>query len=202
MAEERGVEAVSMRALAAGLGIEAMSLYSHVPSKAVLLGLMAAHVINTVPTPSARLSPQRRLLALALGMRNASMKYPQVFPLVVLMPLDFNASVRPTEIALQAFVDAGLRDKHAIGAQRIFLSFVRGYLLWELGGFAAGRSRTVGGKARASVAQEIWALDASAFPQTRRLGGTFLSIPPDKLFQDGLMCLVKSMMAKSKRGVK
>lgn len=198
MAEDRGVDAVSMRSLAAELGVEAMSLYSHVSSKEQLLGAMAAHVVNTVPTPSARVKPQQRLRKLALDLRAASKEFPNVFPLIVLMPLELAASIRPTEIALQAFVDSGLEGRRAIGAQRIFLSFVRGYLLWELGGFAAGRSRGPDGTVRPSVVAEIEALDGAQFPQTKRLAQTFFKILPDQQYEDGLNCVLHSLMSKAK----
>jgi AcrR family transcriptional regulator len=199
MAEERGVDAVSMRSLASELGVEAMSLYSHVSSKEQLLGAMAAHVVNTVPTPSPRARPEVRLRQLALDMRAASQKFPQVFPLVVLKPLELVASIRPTEIALQAFVDAGFDNRRAIGAQRIFLSFVRGYLLWELGGFAAGRSRGPDGTVRPSVVAEVEALDAARFPQTKRLAQTFFKILPEQQYEDGLNCVLHSLMSKARR---
>ena len=141
IANAHGTDALSMRALAGALGVEAMSLYSHVPSKEVLLGLMAAHVMESIDIPPRTLPPLKRLQRLATDLREAAHAHPAVFPLVVLAPLDMRAAVRPTEIALQAFLDAGLSDQRAIRSQRVFLSFVRGYLLWEIGGFTAGRWR-------------------------------------------------------------
>lgn len=188
-----------MRTLAAELGVEAMSLYSYVPGKEDLLGLMAAHVINTVPTPSPRLAPHRRLYALAMSMRQAAQRFPRVFPLVVLKPLDLNASLRPTEIALQAYADAGFSQHRAIRCQRTFLSFVRGYLLWELGGFAAGRARGPGGRVRPSVLAEVEALDDGRYPQTKRHARTFFSISPEQAYIEGLACILSVQFPNATR---
>lgn len=198
IADEHGVEAVSMRSLAAELGVEAMSLYSHVPSKEVLLGLMAARVIGQVPTPPRKLPPRKRLCMLGMGMRKVARAHPHVFPLVVLMPLELEASLRPVEIALQAFVDAGLGDERAIRSQRVLLSYLRGYLLWEIGGFAAGRWRDARGRLSPRALSDLAALDRSRFPESTRMAATFLRIKPDRAFEDGLGWVLDSLLPEAR----
>lgn len=183
-----------MRTLAAELGIEAMSLYSHVPSKDVLLGLMAAQVVETVPFPSRRLAPRQRLRLLAIHLRAAAREHPNVFPLFVLKPLQMKASARLTEIALQAFLDAGTTDLCAIRKQRVFLSFVRGYLLWEIGGFTAGRWRASDSTLLPASIAEFEALDPALFPECKRLAGTFYKISPNQAFEEGLESILSSLL--------
>ena len=197
IADAHGADAVSMRALAAELGVEAMSLYSHVPSKEVLLGLMAARLVESMPMPSRTLQPRRRLRQLADGMRSTAHAHPNVFPLVVLMPLKMRAAVRPTEVALAAFLDAGLGDARAIRCQRVFLSFVRGYLLWEIGGLTVGRwSARNASLAPASMA-ELASIDAAEFPETLRLATTFARISPDQAFEEGLDSLMAALLPEA-----
>ncbi|MFE2872378.1 TetR/AcrR family transcriptional regulator C-terminal domain-containing protein [Embleya sp. NPDC059259] len=52
IADERGLAAVSMRQIAAELGVAAMSLYRHVPGKEDLLAAMADSVFGEPPLPS------------------------------------------------------------------------------------------------------------------------------------------------------
>src|SRR5918999_1237962 len=52
LADREGVEAISMRRLGAELGVEAMSLYNHVPNKAALLDGMVETVINDIELPT------------------------------------------------------------------------------------------------------------------------------------------------------
>src|ERR1700722_18966156 len=51
IADEQGLEAVTMRAVGARLGAAAMSLYRHVPNKDALLELMADKVLAELPYP-------------------------------------------------------------------------------------------------------------------------------------------------------
>ena len=49
LADDEGLQALSMRKLASRLGIEAMSLYHHVPSKAALLDAMVDELARVLP---------------------------------------------------------------------------------------------------------------------------------------------------------
>ena len=49
LADRDGIETISMRKLAQELGVEAMSLYTHVRSKNDLLAGMADTVISQIP---------------------------------------------------------------------------------------------------------------------------------------------------------
>ncbi|KAB1654297.1 TetR family transcriptional regulator [Pseudoclavibacter chungangensis] len=52
LADEEGLRAVSMRRLAAQLGVEAMSIYHHVPNKAAILDAMTDRVFEGFHLPS------------------------------------------------------------------------------------------------------------------------------------------------------
>ncbi len=52
MADDGGLDALSMRSLARSLGYEVMSLYNHVANKHDLLTLMADHVATGIESPS------------------------------------------------------------------------------------------------------------------------------------------------------
>ena len=47
-----GLDALSMRRLGAALGVEAMSLYRHFPSKAALLEAVVARLLAELPVPA------------------------------------------------------------------------------------------------------------------------------------------------------
>ena len=73
LADGDGLHAVSMRKVAAALGVEAMSLYHHVPTKAALLDELVDWVMAQIPAPrpgvpwreamERRAGEQRRVLA-------------------------------------------------------------------------------------------------------------------------------------------
>ncbi len=67
LADEHGIEAVSMRRLGGALGVEAMSLYKHVPDKDAILDGMARRISARFEPPSLdddwRTSLRRSLIA-------------------------------------------------------------------------------------------------------------------------------------------
>ncbi|WP_206068532.1 TetR/AcrR family transcriptional regulator [Nonomuraea composti] len=71
--DESGPEGLSMRRLAAELGVNPMSLYHHVPSREALIGLVCSRVAGRVPLPPDDGAPwQDQLAELALAyLRNA-----------------------------------------------------------------------------------------------------------------------------------
>jgi AcrR family transcriptional regulator len=77
LADREGIDAVSMRRVGQALGVEAMSLYTHVRDKDDLLGGMADLVVGEVPLP-AEPGPNWKatLRATILGAREALLRHP------------------------------------------------------------------------------------------------------------------------------
>ena len=76
LADREGVEAVSMRRLAQELGVEAMSLYTHVRGKDDLLDGMADAVVARVVLPDAGSGWQPTLRATILAARGELLRHP------------------------------------------------------------------------------------------------------------------------------
>ena len=83
LADRQGLERLSMRALAADLGVEAMSLYNHVRNKDDLIDAMVEAVLAEVERP--RPGPDWRggLRARAVSMRTAFLAHPWAPQLIV-----------------------------------------------------------------------------------------------------------------------
>ncbi|MEV4113408.1 TetR/AcrR family transcriptional regulator [Nonomuraea sp. NPDC049695] len=78
--DEAGPEGLSMRGLAAELGVNPMSLYHHVPSKEALIGLVCSRVAERVPLPSDDGAPwQDQLAELALAYLRHAQAHPAVW---------------------------------------------------------------------------------------------------------------------------
>jgi AcrR family transcriptional regulator len=76
LADRDGIESISMRKLAQELGIEAMSLYTHVRSKGDLLAGMADAVISQIPVSAADTDWKASLRQLALAARSVMLRHP------------------------------------------------------------------------------------------------------------------------------
>lgn len=76
LADRDGIEAVSMRRLAQELGIEAMSLYTHVRNKDDLLDGMVDAVISTIPITADGTDWRASLRQTALAARSVVLRHP------------------------------------------------------------------------------------------------------------------------------
>jgi AcrR family transcriptional regulator len=78
LADRDGVESISMRKLAQELGVEAMSLYTHVRNKNDLLAGMADAVISKIPIDADGVDWQASLRQLMLAARGVMLGHPWV----------------------------------------------------------------------------------------------------------------------------
>ncbi len=76
IADGDGLDALSMRGLAGRLGVEAMSLYHHVPGKAALLDAMVDHVVGEFHTPAPAGPWRSELRARSVSARESLLSHP------------------------------------------------------------------------------------------------------------------------------
>ena len=76
LADRDGIESISMRRLAQELGVEAMSLYTHVRNKDDLLDGMVDAVIGKIPTSADSADWKTSLRQMALAARNIILTHP------------------------------------------------------------------------------------------------------------------------------
>jgi AcrR family transcriptional regulator len=130
--ERDGINAVSMRRLAAELGTGAMSLYNHVPNKAALLDAVAEHVLVEVHL-TADPSDDWRAAArsLARSFREVAHRYPRSVMVVISRPPNSTVGLRAVELALATVRAAGFDGSAAVRAMRAVVNYVLGCLLHE-----------------------------------------------------------------------
>src|SRR5712691_8131097 len=76
LADRDGIESISMRRLAQELGVEAMSLYTHVHSKNDLLDGMTDTVISQIPISADGAGWKTSLRQLVLAARSIMLRHP------------------------------------------------------------------------------------------------------------------------------
>lgn len=76
LADRHGIEGVSMRRLGHDLGVEAMSIYTHVRSKDDLLGGMVEVVAGQIPATRTRDDWKGSLRATVMGARAVMLRHP------------------------------------------------------------------------------------------------------------------------------
>lgn len=141
--DEFGLPGLSMRRLGAVLGVEAMSLYRHVPGREALLDGIADAITNELSEDDDVLEKpidgwQDFLQRLAHGVRRIALMHPKAFPLVASRPAEAPwlrpplRSLHWVEAFLRALIDEGFSTEAAVRAYRAFSSFLLGHLLLEV----------------------------------------------------------------------
>src|SRR5438105_14591638 len=83
-----GLDALSMRRLGAELGVEAMSLYRHFPSKAALLEAVVGRLLAELLLPVPGIVPwQESFRTLARDYRRLLLRHPNAIPLLATLQL-------------------------------------------------------------------------------------------------------------------
>ena len=130
-ADRDGVDAVSMRHVAAALGSGTMSLYRHVASREQLLDLMIDSAYSGIELPAPSGAWRHDLALLAHAQRRMMRAHPWAALLVGSRPPALAGFLRPFEFALAALAGAGLEITDAAGAAATLNAFVTGFTLYE-----------------------------------------------------------------------
>ncbi|MFF4432470.1 TetR/AcrR family transcriptional regulator [Streptomyces sp. NPDC001513] len=129
--DAEGLARFSMRRLAAGLGVTAMSLYWYVDTKHDLLELALDRALGefrlpAAPPGSGEAGWPGRLQTLARGYRRVLADHPWVAPLTAAYP-NIGPHARAFDAALQRLLDAtGLADAARTGAHLAVSQFLQG----------------------------------------------------------------------------
>jgi AcrR family transcriptional regulator len=137
LADERGLEAVTMQAVAQRLNVTPMALYRHMDGKQALLDGMVERLLTSYSPPPADASWPARLTATAEAIRFTARRHPAVFPLLLTRPVVTAAARAARDSVLVALREAGLAEADAARTERLISTAVLGFAASE----AAGRFR-------------------------------------------------------------
>src|SRR2546425_10781157 len=127
-----GLDALSMRRLGAELGVEAMSLYRHFPSKAALLEAVVARLLAELPVPAPTAARwQDAFRALARAYRALLTRHPKAIPLLATLELSNPGSLAVAGSVMALFSAAGFDPRTSLYALATGESFVIGFAYWE-----------------------------------------------------------------------
>ncbi|MFI9817890.1 TetR/AcrR family transcriptional regulator [Saccharothrix variisporea] len=121
-----GLDGLSMRKLAAELGVQAASLYGHVSTKDDLLHEVASEILEKVDVSGFAGGDWRHgLTACARSYREALARHPNIVPFLAYGPAHREASLRRLDVVHGALVAAGWTRREAtmIAASLMYLVF-------------------------------------------------------------------------------
>ena len=141
LAEEEGLDAVSMRAVARRLGVTPMALYRHVGDKQGLLDGLVERLLEELPEPDPALPWQERLAQLGQSMRTTARRHPDVFLMLLKRPATTPESKRRRALVYEALGEAGVPKDDIPRVERLISTFMIGFAASEAGGRFQGHSK-------------------------------------------------------------
>jgi AcrR family transcriptional regulator len=135
IADAEGPENLSMRKLGRACGVEAMSLYHHVPDKAAILDGISEAVFAEVELPEvAPGSPwQEELAVLVRAMRDALLRHPGALSVIATRPAFHAPGLAVIDRLVGVLGRAGFDALEAMYASRVAGLFVTAFALAERG---------------------------------------------------------------------
>lgn len=134
VASERGLDGLSMRAVAQHLGLTPMALYGYFRNKDELLDALVGRLVSEIPAPADGLGWQEVLEHLAYGMRAMATRHPSVLPLLLTRPAVSPAAVRIVDALYQALLAAAVPPAQVPRLERMISTFAIGHTLSEVSG--------------------------------------------------------------------
>lgn len=184
LADKDGLEGLSFRILAKGLGCEAMSLYHYFPSKAELLDAMVNLCLAEMVLQTEAPSWQDRLRAVSREYRKMALRHPGFFPFIAVYRMNSQNGLTMLNHVLSAFEATGLDAESRARNFRIFGYFLTGACLDETIGYAKGPSA-----AHPVPLEEARKL----FPAIMSVGSFFAVEHHERTFEKGLQIMIHSI---------
>ena len=184
--DAEGLGGLSMRRLGERLGVEAMSLYNHVPDKAAVLDAVHEAVLGELELPRRTGHWRRDARGLARAFRRTLLRHPHAVPLFAERPAFTPGSLAHVERALDVLRPGfpNLRDRIAI--VQVAVAYVVGHVAQSLPR-ASGRIPAYS------------ALDPEAFPNLAHLEPALAGYDVEAEFEFGLAALLRGFEARPRR---
>jgi AcrR family transcriptional regulator len=201
--DRQGLDGLSMRQVAAELGVTVSALYAHVSSKDDLLELMYTRLFDSFEMPAP--DPERwqeQLRDFARSVRQRLLSHRDMAR-ISMGHVPFTAELLPhVEALLAVFRTAGLPDRIAAEAGDLISTYIDGFVLEE--GMWQDRAAQQSGD-DPSMARPDWremademqnyfaSLPAADFPHLRALAGLMVTDSSDERFDIGLEIILRGL---------
>lgn len=188
--EGNNADAVSVRALAAELGVGPMAIYTYFRSKDDLYDAVRDHLLSAIPAVPADESWPDQVRAACRGLRRLMLQHPCLAQLVAARPLSGQETARLTEGLLAVLRSAGLDAETSARAHTTLFTYVLGATSWELQ-LAAERGDPEG---RRRLRATMESLSADEFPTVVELAAELSRTSGgDEQFDYGLDLLIRGL---------
>ena len=194
IADDEGVDRLTMRRLAAELGVLPNALYSYFPHKEALLDALVDDLLAGIDASDPTEGDWRDGLVRVMdSSRRLLLAHPQLVPVFLARPgLGPNAA-RLGEITFELLRRGGVEGERAVEAFRVLLIYSLGFAA-----FQAPRLQADSVARTRQVEATFAGLPEDCFPQMRRLAGHLAAPTTDRHFHTGLRWLLDGIASEPK----
>ncbi|WP_051965565.1 TetR/AcrR family transcriptional regulator C-terminal domain-containing protein [Kitasatospora mediocidica] len=188
IADREGLEALTMRRLAAVMGIRPTSLYRHVAGREELLVEVVDRVLGLVRLPDPELGWRSAIVLGAGEFRRVLLDHRSVVPLLTSSQLLGPHALRAREQSLRLLTDAGWSSQSAVQVYLTVTHFVIGSALLD----TSKAARTAA--SRTAMATLFSELSPAGHPMLRAHAALLGGHDSDAEFRFGLRCLLDGIV--------
>jgi AcrR family transcriptional regulator len=187
VSDRDGLSALSMRTVAAELGVGTMSIYRYVADREELERLMVDLVLRNVKLSTPSRAPWRKKVALlAQQIREAVAVHPSIVPLLMAHRHSSRGLMRCAEALLQALTEGEFTGKRRVIALRTIVSYINGALQAQHVGPLAGPGTDV-----------LAALPATEYPLLAETARYARTVTAEEEFGRGLEAVLRGLKVDS-----
>jgi TetR/AcrR family tetracycline transcriptional repressor len=195
IADREGSDGLTMRRLAAELGVMPNALYSHYPDKEALLDAMLDALLGDVEVPDPAAGDWRDgLAALMDSSRRLLLAHPQLASMFLSRAAVGPNASRLGETAFRLLRRGGLEGERAVEAFRVVLIYTLGFAAFQV-----PRRQADAADRSARGREAFGSLPPEEFPEMRRVAEHLARHPTDRSFHTGLRWLLDGMGSEGDR---
>jgi TetR/AcrR family transcriptional regulator, tetracycline repressor protein len=187
VADREGLERLSMRSLAAELGVMPNTLYSHVADKSELLDGLLDDVLGDIDTPEEG-DWRSSLVAVLDSTRAVLLEHPGLIPAFLTRPTRGENAMRLGAVCLDLLAHGGVDESRAVQAFRALLIFTIGFAAYE-----APRLHDPDPAGRAAAGAE--AFRSSGHARSAQQAERLAAMPAAEDFHAGLDWILDGLLA-------
>jgi AcrR family transcriptional regulator len=141
IADDRGVDALTMQAVAERLGVTPMALYRHVENKQDLLDGIVESLLDEIAPPSDDQPWDQQLSSMGQALRTTARRHPAVFPSLLQLPATTPGARRVRTRVYRTLRQAGVAEADVARVERLISTIVLGFAASEVSGRFRAHSR-------------------------------------------------------------
>jgi AcrR family transcriptional regulator len=180
LADEAGIESLTMRRLAGTLGVEAMSLYNHVDGKGDLVDSIGDLVFAEIELPDEEADWRAAVRRFAVSAHEVLLRHPWACSLAM-GPSETRtlrgARIRYMDWLLRRLDEAGFSPELTYHSCHVLDSYMLGFTYWQLGHVAGAKALAEGGDLADLAAALVPRLRAAGYPYVADHAEQHLSPP-------------------------